>query len=160
MHSTDAGMRPQERACGVCACQAVQALRCKRASSKKLPSRISSTKQQQAVRAAHLFDRVRMRAFAIEKLDRVREWAKQWNQRLSEENSNTFLEGKESYSSVYTNLLHVTEPVHKRLNELQAHVGKHAMEKSEYGEEIKKNITDNENNTLRVFELHFETRKA
>jgi len=53
----------------------------------------------------------------------------------------------------------VTEPVHKRLNELQAHVGKHAMEKSEYGEEIKKNITDNENNTLRVFELHFETQE-
>ena len=60
--------------------------------SKRVPLRITSAKEEEAVRAVPLLERLRMRAFAIEKLSNVREWVKQWNEWIFEEKNTKSLE--------------------------------------------------------------------
>jgi len=127
--------------------------------SKRVPLRITSAKEEEAVRAVPLLERLRMRAFAIEKLSNVREWVKQWNKRIFEENNTTSLESCESYGSAYVKLYQVTKQVHKRLSDLQAHVDKHIKQKTQHGDRLKQLTTREDNNAVTVLELDFERQK-
>jgi len=96
-----------------------------------LPSTaIKSEKQQDTIRAAALLDRLRMRNFALDKLETVQEFAKQWHQRLVHEGdgapevSEEALNGKAE--SAYPKLLHIAEQISTRLRSVQAYVDKHA----------------------------------
>jgi len=58
------------------------------AKSKALLSRVV-TEKVQAIRSVPLLDCLRMRSFALDDLEIVRQWAKKWNKRLQDEGSET-----------------------------------------------------------------------
>ena len=124
-----------------------------------LPSSdIKSEKQQDAIRAAGLLDRWRMRNFALDKLETVQEFAKQWHQRFVHEGDGAAEVSEEALNgnavSAYPKLLHIAEHISTRLRSVQAYVDKHAPS----DQHIRSVVDDGSGTMVSVFALPFNTQ--